>query len=98
MKAVIFHPQAEIEFDHSIEFYEVRQKGLGLDLEREVISAISTIVEDPQRWPIYKFSLRKYILNRFPFIIYYLDLPGHIWIVAIAHGSRMPEYWKKRIA
>ena len=97
MKPVIFHPGAEFEFDRSVGFYESKVKGLGLDFEQEVISSLSTINEDPQRWPYYKFSLRKYLLTRFPFNIYYLDLPDHIWIVAIAHNSRKPDYWKNRL-
>ncbi len=98
MKPVIFHPHAEFEFDHSVGFYESKQKGLGLDFEREVIRSISAITEDPQRWPYYKFSLRKYLLTRFPFQIYFLDLPDNIWIVAVSHNSRKPDYWKNRLA
>lgn len=98
MKPVIFHPNAETEFDLSVGFYERRQEGLGIDFEHEVIDAISIIVEDPARWPIYKFGLRKYVLHRFPFSLYYLDQPDHLWIVAVAHGSRKPDYWKKRLA
>ena len=69
MKKVIFHPQAEAEFDNAIGFYEEIQIGLGLELEQEIIRALSIIIEDPMRWPHYKFELRKFVLNRFPFRI-----------------------------
>jgi hypothetical protein len=36
-------------------------------------------------------------MQRFPFVIYYLDMPDRIWIVAFAHASRKPNYWKTRI-
>jgi hypothetical protein len=38
---VLFHPEAEAEFDQSIGFYEERQPGLGLDFQREVLQGIS---------------------------------------------------------
>lgn len=97
MKSILFHPEAEEEFDHSIGFYEERQIGLGLDFEREVRRSISVVHGAPARWPLYKYGLRKYTLQRFPFTIYYLDEPGLIWIVAITHCSRKPDYWKSRL-
>ena len=96
MISVLFHPDAEAELDHTIGFYEESNKGLGLDFEREIIRSLSIIHEDPRRWPIHKSGARKYTLQRFPFSIYYLELSDCIWIVAISHGSRKPNYWKHR--
>jgi hypothetical protein len=71
---VLFHPEAEAELDHSIGFYEERQEGLGLDFEREVRHGIAQIHDAPSRWPIHKFGTRKFLLRRFPFYIFYLEL------------------------
>jgi toxin ParE1/3/4 len=97
MKHVIFHPQAEAEYDEAIGFYEEKQRGLGFRLEKEIIRILSGIVEDPLRWPIYKFGLRKCVLTRFPYKIFYLLLSDYIWVVAVAHGSRRPDYWQERL-
>lgn len=35
-----FHPEAEVEFNHAIEFYEEIEPGLGYDFAIEVYSAI----------------------------------------------------------
>jgi toxin ParE1/3/4 len=94
---VLFHPDAEAEFDHSIGFYEERSIGLGLNFEHEVLRGLSIIHNDPKRWPQHKSGARKYTLQRFPFSIYYLNLPDCIWVVAISHGSRKPGYWKDRV-
>ena len=98
MKSVIFHPNAEAEFDNTISFYEKRQTGLGLDFKNEILRSISVIHDAPQRWPFYKFGLKKYTLHRFPFTIFYLDELECIWIVAIAHNFLRPDYWKERLA
>jgi hypothetical protein len=94
---IIFHPDAENEVDNSIGFYEERQPGLGLDFQREVIDGISKIHDAPTCWPKHKYGTRKFLLPRFPFYIYYIDLPDYIWIVAVAHCSRNPNYWKDRL-
>ncbi len=97
MKPVLFHPDAEKELDRSIGFYEEQQVGLGLDFQREVQRGLSQIVEAPSRWPIHKYGIHKFLLKGFPFYIYYLDLPEYIWIAAVAHCKRKPNYWKKRL-
>jgi hypothetical protein len=94
---VLFHPDAETELDRSITFYEERQAGLGVDFQREVLYGVSQIHNAPTRWPRYKYGTRKYLLNRFPFHIFYIANPDCIWIVAVAHCSRKPDYWKERM-
>lgn len=98
MKPVTFHPDAEVELDKSIAFYEKCEPGLGLDFERDVAHGILQIQEAPLCWPVHKYGLRKYLIKRFPFHIFYLILPECIWIVAVAHCSRKPDYWKNRIS
>ena len=97
MIPILFHPDAEDELGQAIGFYEERQVGLGLDFEREVIHGLSYIHEAPDRWPMHKYGIRKYLLKRFPFHIFYLEQPDYIWIVAVAHCSRKPNYWKERL-
>jgi toxin ParE1/3/4 len=36
-------------------------------------------------------------IKDFPFTIFYANEPEKIFILAIAHTSRRPGYWKKRI-
>jgi toxin ParE1/3/4 len=35
-------------------------------------------------------------MPKFPFLIFYAELEKYIWVVAIAHGKRKPDYWQKR--
>ena len=65
MIPVLFHPDAEAELDHSVGFYEERSSGLGLDFESEILRGLSSIHDDPGRWPIHKLETRKYTLQRF---------------------------------
>lgn len=97
MKPVIIHSEARAELDDAITFYESRATGLGLDLLAKVEDSIDRIQQSPEAWPPHKRSgFRKYFTERFPFIVYYMELADCIWIAAIAHGSRRPDYWKRR--
>lgn len=97
MKPVEFHSAARAELDDAVAFYEMRAIGLGLDLLEKVNDAVTKIQRSPEAWPPHKRSrFRKLFTERFPFAVFYLDLPDCIWIVAIAHGSRRPDYWMRR--
>jgi toxin ParE1/3/4 len=97
MKQVLIHDAAEFELWQAVDYYESIRRGLGLDLEEEIRHSLSGIQEAPDRWPKKKHGTRSRLLKRFPFAIYYLDLPESIWIVAYAHTSRKPYYWRDRI-
>jgi toxin ParE1/3/4 len=97
MKRIIVHSEAEIELWQAVNYYETKRLGLGLDLEKEVTRAFVDIQEAPERWATRKYGTRCCLLHRFPYAIYYLELQDFIWVVAVAHTSRRPYYWCKRI-
>ncbi len=97
MKPLIVAEEAEHELAGSVAFYENRESGLGLEFERAAQRVLKKIASSPDRWPAGKYGTRHYLMQRFPLVIHYLDMPDRIWIVAFAHTSRKPNYWKTRI-
>ena len=97
MKPLIIHSEAITELDSAIAYYEKRKVGLGLDFLSEVEQYLGKIQQNPNLGALYKASgLRRYVMQRFPFLIFYAELEEFIWIVAIAHGKRRPDYWRRR--
>ena len=92
-----FHPEAEFEFVQAIEYYEEREEGLGQDFAVEVYSAIERAVAYPKAWPILKEDVRRSLVRRFPYGILYAEQDKEIYIVAVMHLRRNPDYWKNRI-
>ncbi|MEM6839230.1 MAG: type II toxin-antitoxin system RelE/ParE family toxin [Cyanobacteria bacterium P01_C01_bin.120] len=71
--------------------------GLGLDFLDEVEKALNRIQQNPNLGGSYKNTgLRRYVLRKFPFLIFYTEQDMLIWVVAIAHAKRKPDYWKTR--
>lgn len=54
-----FHPEARVELDAAVEYYERCQPGLGWDLAIEVYSAIQNIVSYPAAWPVLEGDVRR---------------------------------------
>ena len=89
--------EAEVELWEAMGYYEERSPGLGLDFEAEVEASVDAIRDFPERWPVRPDGTRRYLTPRFPYVVVYLYLQDHIWVIAIAHCKRRPGYWANRI-
>jgi len=92
-----FHPEAEAEFAQAIEYYEECETCLGYDFAVEVYSAVKQMIVHPKAWPIIEEEIRRFLVRRFPYGILYAERDDALFIVAIMHLHRDPDYWKHRI-
>jgi toxin ParE1/3/4 len=91
-----FHPEAETEFLEAIEYYEERERGLGYDFSIEVFRTIQNIVTYPTAWSVIEKDVRRCLVYRFPYGVVYSVEQDEIFILAVMHLRRHPDYWKKR--
>ena len=87
---VTFRRIAAAELREAVAWYQLRQTGLGLDLRDEVDRVIQGIVEHPDRWAIYHKEIRRAVVRRFPYLLYYDIRLGEIRVFRIVHTSRDP--------
>ncbi len=97
MKPIILLPEAEQEMLEAAFYYQSKASGLGIDYLSEVERAVEAIAESPYTWPILEGELRRRLVRRFPFGVLYRIDPDEIVVIAVAHLSKRPGYWKKRI-
>jgi plasmid stabilization system protein ParE len=93
---VIFNELALEEFNDAISYYELEVSGLGTTFSEEIRKAIKRITEYPKAWSVEKGDVRKHLLHKFPYKILYSIESNHIYIIAIAHLHRKPNYWVDR--
>ena len=94
---VVFIEPASIELDDAIEYYDLQSPGLGRKFLDEVLETIELISRFPQLWAQNTTNTRKAVLRKFPFNLIYSKLEDKIYIIAVAHQNREPEYWIERI-
>ena len=92
-----FHPEAETEFVRAVEYYEEREEGLGLDFAVEIYSAIERILAHPKAWLVLEDDIRRSLVRRFPYGLLYAEEEDKIFITAVMHLHREPDYWKHRM-
>jgi plasmid stabilization system protein ParE len=93
---VLFDQLANQELDDAAEYYELQVPGLGSRFREEVKRGILRICEYPDAWVKERGDVRKYTFQKFPYKILYSIEKNHIYVIAIAHGHRKPDYWIER--
>lgn len=93
---VRFHPEARAEFKDAALYYGQHEEGLGDRFVDAVDSAIQSIQEAPQRWPILVGDVRRRLVRVFPYAVLYTIEAKSIHIQAIMHLHRKPAYWESR--
>ena len=93
---VIFSKYARQELDDATQHYEIEYQGLGKRFRDEVRKAAKRISEYPEAWSVERGEVRKCILHKFPYKLLYSIESNHVFIIAVAHQHRRPDYWVER--
>jgi plasmid stabilization system protein ParE len=93
---LIFDPEALIEMREAAAFYEDCQRGLGASFLDAVEVAVAEIVKHPLMWRKVKGRFRRYLVQRFPYGLIYALQDDIIYIAAVMHLKRKPDYWYRR--
>jgi plasmid stabilization system protein ParE len=92
-----FHPDAKTELLDAINYYEACQSGLGQDFAYEVYAALERITVYPRAWSVIEDDIRRSLIKRFPYGILYTEENAEIFILAVMHLHKNPDYWKYRM-
>ncbi|WP_456405410.1 type II toxin-antitoxin system RelE/ParE family toxin [Thiolapillus sp.] len=93
MKKILFSELAVKELEDAIAFYELEFQGLGLRFKEEIRKTAIRIAKYPKAWSIERRDIRKCRLHKFPYKLLYSVEADHIFIIAVAHQHRKPDYW-----
>ncbi len=96
-KPFLFHPEANADFRDAIQWYWDRSPSIASEFRASISGLVEEIASVPGRWPRYLHGTRRFVVPRFPYSIIYLDDPDVVTIIAVAHSSRRPGYWRQRI-
>lgn len=92
-----FHPEAEQELMEAALHYESEVPELGIRFANEVERVVQLLLDHPELGSRLDDKLRHFVLRKFPFSVVYAASADLVYIVAVAHGSREPEYWRFRV-
>lgn len=96
IRSTIIRPAAEQDLAEAHRWYEEQRTGLGADFLLCVEDGLAKIRTAPEAYPIVHRNVRRLLIRRFPYGVFYMVEPTRILILAVLHERRDPEVWKSR--
>jgi len=93
---VIFRPEAEEDVQEIYQWYESQQPGLGEEFIRILREKLDIVRDHPELFALIYKNVRRIILSKFPYLVFYISTGDQIIVLAILHAFRDPANWPQR--
>ena len=84
------------ELREARDWYDNQAPGTGRRLVESVDELLSRIRETPELYAAIHRDIRRAIVPRFPYGVFYRDLTDVVLVIGIVHLHRHPDTWKRR--
>ena len=91
-----FTPLAARDVAGAVRWYNAQRSGLGGEFERAVDASLELVTRIPEAAPVVIRDLRRLLLARFPYALYYRLTEQTIEVRACLHTRRDPKRWRSR--
>ena len=95
-KSVVILADAEADIKDAYQWYETQRKGLGESFLLCIEEALSRVSRTPKIYAVGHKDIRRTLIHRFPFGIFYIEGERKITVLAVLHARRNPQTWKER--
>ena len=92
-----FHPDIQGDLQEIYSWYEKKMFGLGEDFLQVFYSSIKVIIENPLKYPKIYRNYHRYLLQKFPYALYYIIENNLIIVMGVFHHSRDPRMIKSEL-
>lgn len=89
-------PAAEEDLSEAYAWYENAQRGLGERFLEAIMEQIQTIADWPQSAPVVHRDVRRALVRRFPYGVFYVIDGDDLVVIGCFHARRDPSVWKRR--
>ncbi len=94
---VRIRPLAQRDVRRAFSWYERQRPGLGRDFVEELDAVYGRLADNPYANQDIFYGVRRAILRRFPYAVFYLVGAREVRVLAVMDMSRDPEVWRRRI-
>ena len=88
-----YRPEAFADIAEAFLWYEAQRPGLGDQFEDAVASTVALLSSMPQAAPVALGPLRRALIPRFPFALYYTVGESSLEVRGVLHTSRDQGEW-----
>jgi len=96
MTELLVRPEAEVDVFEAASWYEREREGLGSAFLARVRRVFTRIESGPLQFPLVTTDIRRALLGRFPFGVFFLVDDHAAVVIAVMHLHRHPDSWEDR--
>lgn len=93
---MVSEPSVDLDVEAAFEWYENEQPGLGMEFLDELRAIYNRIADGPLKYQELRGGIRRALLRRFPYAVYFAIEGDIVIVVAVLHASRDPAEWQRR--
>jgi plasmid stabilization system protein ParE len=93
---LIVRPEAESDIVSAAEWYDEQRPGLSLEFRSALDQTLLAIKENPELYARVYHDLRRALLHRFPYGVFYVQRAEGVIVAAVLHTSRSARLWRTR--
>ena len=93
---VVSDPRADLDIEGAFDWYEKEQAGLGEQFVSALRATYDRITNAPFAYQGLRSGIRRTLVRRFPYAVYFAVERDVIVVLAVLHVSRDPAEWQKR--
>ena len=97
MFTVIFTPAAQTELIDAQDWYENEAPGLGRRFRVAIDGLVERMSASPRQFPVVFKNVRRALLRRFPYMLFFVIEGERLYVIACFHASRNPLHWQRRV-
>jgi plasmid stabilization system protein ParE len=87
---------AQAEYDQAVDWYEQQRLGFGAKFARRIKEQLDRVAATPLMHGVVYKDIRRAVVTKFPYSIFYRVLATKIVVIAVFHSSRDPTIWQSR--
>jgi plasmid stabilization system protein ParE len=96
VKPAILTPAAEADIADTYRWYEAQRSGLGEAFRHAIDIAVASLEATPEAYAVLHRSMRRVLLPKFPYGLYYVLVDDQPVVVGCIHAKRHPRVWRTR--
>lgn len=96
MGEVVVRPGAQADIREAALWYDGRRPGLGSEFILRFDALMERIAQNPLQFPEIGGGVRRALLQRFPYAIYFVVAASPV-VIAVLHQRRHARTWRQRL-
>lgn len=89
----VLSPRAESDIQSAFEWYESQRPGLGEQYLAALREKLEFVRDHPQASPVVYRNVRRAVIARFPYLVFYVAQPERTAVIGVLHHARSPSSW-----